>query len=369
MMQLADQYDDVISLGRGDPDLPTPPHIIEAAQKALETGYTHYTSIPGLVDLREAIADKFRLDNRLDFDPDDILVTCGCQEAILLTILTLLGPGEEMVVSDPRYTSYDLAARIAGGRAVTVARRLDDDFRWAPEDVEKAITDRTKLLALISPDNPTGKVMSRNDLEAFAELADKHNLLVMSDEIYEKVVYDGYQHQSIASLPGMMGRTVIINGFSKTYCMTGWRVGYLAGPRDLVKAMYTLKHTLTISTPTVSQCAARAALTGPQEPIEAIRDTFDRRRKTLVKALNETQARARLPNGGTFLFFDIRPTGLTSDEFAVRLLEEARVLVYPGNYFGDVGEGWIRASLFAPTHRIEEAADRLRRAVPIISET
>jgi len=365
MLQLAAQYPDVISLGRGDPDLPTPQHIVDAAKRALDEGATHYTSIPGIPELRKAIAARLRTLYGLNVDAEDeVLVTCGCQEGILMTALAFLGPGEEMIISDPRYTSYDLAARIAGGRAVAVPRRLDENFLWAPEDVEKAITERTRLLALVSPDNPTGKVVSDEDMQAFADLAIEHDLLVISDEIYERVVYDGLEHKSIATLPGMAERTIIINGFSKAYCMTGWRVGFLAGPAKLLEAMHTLKHTLTISTPTVSQWAGYAALTGPQEPIEQIRDTFDERRHILVDGFNDAGCRAYLPDGGSFLFVDIRPTGLSSDDFAMELLREGQVLVYPGNYFGENGEGWIRAALFTPTERAREAAERIRTAVP-----
>lgn len=365
MMALAAQYKNVISLGRGDPDLPTPDHIIAAGQQALANGATHYTTIPGIPELRHAIARRTQEVSGVAVDPEQgIIITCGCQEAIMLACLALCSPGDEVIIGDPRYSSYDIGVQMAGATLVPVIRRAHEEFRFAPEDVAAAITPRSRVLVLVSPDNPTGNMTTRTDMQALADLAIQRNLVVISDEIYERVTYDGHPHISIASLPGMAERTVVINGFSKAYCMTGWRIGWIAGPPAWIKGMHTLKHSLTISTPAAAQVAAVAALTGPQEPIEQIRDTYDERRKILTEVFREVGLGCPDIHGGCFLWVDARPTGLSSEVFAQTLLKEAQVLVYPGDQFGSSGSGWLRVSLFAPTEKVREAADRIRRTVP-----
>lgn len=365
MMALAAQYTDVISLGRGDPDLPTPDHIIAAGQKALAEGATHYTTIPGIPELRQAIAHRLSAVHGVSVDPEaGMIITVGCQEAIMLAGLTLFSPGDEVIVGDPRYTTYDVAIRMAGAKLVPVRRRAEEEFRWAPEDIAAALTPRTRAIVLVSPDNPTGNITVREDLEAIAALARERNLVVISDEIYERVTFGKHPHLSIAALPGMAERTLLISGFSKAYCMTGWRVGFVAGPPTWIKGMHTIKHSLSISTPTASQYAAYAALTGPQGPIEQIRDTYDERRQILTAAFRAVGLDCPDIHGGTFLFVDVRRSGMTSDAFARTLLHEARVLVYPGDQFGEGGVGWLRVSLFAPTDRVKEAAERIRQTVP-----
>ena len=359
MIEKASAIQDVISLGRGDPDLKTPSHIIEAAKKALDDGYTGYSPWPGYPDLREAIARKLREDNNIDSSAQEILVTVGAEEAVFLTMMTVLNPGDELLVPEPRYTPYDMAVSMAGGNVVSVPTTLDDGFQIDPAEVEKRITKRSKALLLITPNNPTGQILDQERVEALAELAVRHNLLIISDELYEKIVYDGAKNPSVASIPGMKERTITINGFSKTYCMTGWRVGYLHAPQQIVEAMVPLKYTTTISTPSVCQRAALAALQSSQECVAEFNEIYATRRELVLKGVSDMGLRYGPTRGAFYVFAEIKKTGLTSFEFCQRLLEEEKVLVFPGTAFGAEGEGFIRISLLAPNDQIVEAVERM----------
>jgi aminotransferase len=363
LLEAARQYPDLISFGRGDPDLPTPGHIVAAAKRALDEGHTHYTHLHGAPELRRALAEKLERDNGIDADPEtEILVTTGAQEALYLVVQALLDVGDELLIPDPHYTSYDLAALAARGRVTPVPTYREDDFVVRPEEIERRITDRTRALAIVSPNNPTGAVYPPEALARIAEVAIRRDLVVISDEIYELQRFAGQRHASLGALPGMRDRTITINGFSKGYAMTGWRVGYIVAPADVVATLGSLHHTLTICPPAFAQQAAVAALTGPQDAVAALVRTYDERQRLFVRGLREIGLDAFEPRGTFYVFVDIRRTGVSSQEFAERLLDEARVLMYPGSYFGPAGEGFARASMTLPPARLGEALDRMGAA-------
>ena len=354
----------LISLGRGDPDLPTPRYIIEAAKRALDAGATHYTSWQGRPDLREAIAQKCRRDYRLDVSVDQVIVTAGGQEAVFVTFQALLNEGDEVLIADPHYNSYSRAIRLAGGVPGFVPCVEADAFALDPNAVEARITPRTKILVVITPNNPTGAVIPGSTIRQLADLALRHNLLVVADDIYERFVFGEARHVSIASIPELADRTIVINGFSKTYAMTGWRIGYLIPPRPLVPAMEVIKHTLTICAPAVSQAAGLAALTGPQEPVQEMRETLAERRAVLLAGCEALGLGGRWSQGGHFLFPNITSTGLSSDDFCDRVLEDANVLVFPGTSFGS-GEGYVRASFLQPLDAVRAVIERV---TPVVRE-
>lgn len=359
LLNIAAGLDDVIALGRGDPDLPTPPHIVEAGQRALAAGATHYTAPQGLLQLREAICHKLKQENALDYTPDEIIVTAGAQEGIYVTMLALINPGDEVLVASPGYTSYDQAIELAGGRVVVVPTSQEDNFALTAEAVAARITPRTRILCLMNPSNPTGSVTPRAELEKLAQLAQQHDLYLISDEIYERLVYGGAHVTSMASLPGMKQRTITLNGFSKAYAMTGWRVGYLAAPRELVVPMAEVHHGLTICAPAVSQHAALVALTGPQDCVEEYRQVFEERRAYFRTVLDDLGFSYGEPQGAFYLYTDITSSGLGAAQFCEKALRSARVLIFPGALFGDHSDRYVRISLLQPMDRLQEAANRL----------
>jgi aminotransferase len=361
LLDMAAGVKDLIALARGDPDLSTPLHIVEAAKQALDRGYTHYTHWAGMPELRKAIADKLWQDNSIRVDPEtEVLVTTGAQEAVFLVCLALLDPGDEILVPDPHYMTYDTAIALAGAKAVLVPTFEKDDFEVQPEEIVRHITTKTKAVLLVSPNNPTGGIIRPETVREIAALAEKHNFIVISDEIYEKFIYDDVQLLSIASLPGMRERTVTINGFSKTYAMTGWRIGYLSAPAGFIRALEALKHTVSICAPAVSQAAALAALTGSQDCIQEALATYAERRLVLMKGLDELGLSYGRPHGTFYIFASVAATGLSSMDFAITLLQKAQVLVLPGSSFGPNGEGFVRFSLVAPVPRLEEAIERMK---------
>jgi len=361
MMTLAAKYQDVISLGRGDPDLPTPPHIVEAAHRAARDGHTHYTPSLGIVPLREAISAKLKRENHVDYGPDEVLVTTGGQEALCVIMQSLLNPGDEVILPSPTYTTYALAAHLAGGTPVHVPLDPDGGFQIDAAAIERHLTPRTKAIAVVSPNNPTATVQSRHALEAVADIARRHNLLVISDEIYEKILFDGAVHHSISSFPDMRDRTITVNGFSKAYSMTGWRVGWVAAPAPLMTGLQAVKDTYTICTPAPNQWAALAAIAGPQDCVEETVSIYARRRAWLLAGLQEAGLPFAPSGGSLFVFADIRQTGVSSEQFCIDLLDRARVITYPGGDFGPGGEGFVRMSLLAPDPRFREAVDRIAR--------
>jgi aminotransferase len=362
LMKMAASMPDVIRLNRGDPDLPTPPHILEAAARAAREGKSKYTHWQGIPELRRAIAAKLRRDNNLDYAPEEILVTGGAQEALFVTALALVGPGDEVLMGDPHYTSFSRVVKIAGGTFVPVKTRPEERLMLRAEDVERSLTPRSKVLAITSPDNPTGVLQPRAALERLAELALRKDLLVMSDEIYEKLIDGERPHFSIGSVPGMKERTVTINGFSKAYRMTGMRLGYMAVPGDVAERLEVLKANLSICPSSVAQWAALAALEGPQDSIAEMVAVFKERRQMVMDTFDAIGVPYIRPDMVMHLFANFSIMGMTSMEFSERLLREERVLISPGTAFG-TAEGYVRISWLAPTEKVQEAMARLRAFV------
>ncbi|MEX2500910.1 MAG: pyridoxal phosphate-dependent aminotransferase [Trueperaceae bacterium] len=357
MMGIASTLDDVIAMGRGDPDFHTPRHIVDAAIRAVNENQHHYTPPHGMPSLREAIADDLRRFD-LEYDASEIAVTAGVQEAIMLCMLAFVDAGDEVLITSPRFTTYDTAVGLVGGTAVPVPTYEADDFALMPEQIEARITPKTRMLVLVSPNNPTGAVTPPATIRRIADLAEKHDLIVLSDEIYADLIYDGAEHLSIGALPRMKDRTVTLNGFSKTYAMTGWRVGYLAAPADAIDTLTEPRHTLSINTSTPSQYAALAALQGPKDALHAMRDAYAERRAFLMDAVRDLGFSYGFPGGAFYLYTNVTSSGQGAADFCVRLLREGRVLVFPGAMFGDEEDAYVRISYLQPMDRLREAIDR-----------
>ncbi len=365
LMKIAQSLPDVISLGLGDPDFATPPHIVAAAKEAMRDGRCdHYADRAGLPELRRAIAAKLLRENNLVTDPDtEITVTTGGQEGLFLIIQALLDPGDEILVPDPRYSSYDAAIRRAGGVMVPVPTREEDAFDLFPAEAEQRITPKTKAILLVTPGNPTGGVISPDHLREIARIAQERDLVVISDEIYEQFVYDGAEHLSIGSLPGMRERTITLNGFSKSYAMTGWRLGYVVAPPALTQAIRMLKQMVSIAAPAMSQWAGVAALNGPQACVAEMRETYDARRHALMGALTESGFTYGHPYGAFYIFANTASTGIPAFALSRKLLVDGHVLIFPGTGFGAAWGGYMRFSLLQPTDVLLEATARLRRVL------
>lgn len=363
LMELSAQYKDAIALGRGDPDLPTPTHIIDVVKGAIEQQRTAPTPVAGMPELRQALAEKFRRENRLPVEEENIILTTGGQEGLFLLMQTLLDPGDEVLVPDPRYTSYDEAITSAGGRMVMIPTDHEDAFNLRPEAVEAAITPRTKAILIVTPSNPTGGIVTEERLRQIAEIAIKHNLIVISDEIYEKFVYDGWKHFSIGSLPGMEERTITLNGFSKTYAMTGFRCGFAAAPRNFIQAMAKVKAVTTGPVATISQWAGLAALTGTQEPIREFLRIYSERRKVMMDGLLDMGLSFSEPRGAFFLWTNSSSVGIHATELSYLLLKEAQVLIFPGTGFGENWGGYLRVSILQTTDLLKEALERMKPVV------
>jgi aminotransferase len=351
----------VVHLEVGEPDFDTPEHIREAAREAMDEGYTHYTSAYGYLELREAIAEKTKRELGIDADPaTEIAVTPGGSNAIYCVFQALLDPGDEVLVPDPAWPHYEPGVRLAGGVPVPYPLREENEFRPRAEDLATLITPRTKMVVLNSPSNPAGAVVTRRDLEAVAGLVVEHGLLVLSDEVYEKIIFDGLRHESIAALNGLRERTVLVNSFSKTYAMTGWRVGYLIAWKELVDQVAQLVLYTSACTPSIAQRAALAALQGPQDCVARMVEEYRRRRDYLVKRLEEIEGVSCVrPRGSFYAFPNIRGLGLPSWELAERLLAEARVATIPGAGLGRYGEGHLRLSFATSLENLEEGLGRL----------
>ncbi len=360
LLERAESMTGVIALGRGDPDLPTPQHIVEAAKRAIDRGVDQASDPAGLPELRRAIAAKLLRENGVKVDPaGGVVVTTGGQEGLFLLVQAILEPGDEILVPDPRYTSYDVAIQMAGAKMVSVPTDEHDGFDLDPEEVERRITPRTRVLLLITPGNPTAGTITPPNLRRLAEIARKHDLLVISDEIYEKLLYDGAEHLSIGSLPGMADRTITLNGFSKTYCMTGWRVGYLAGARSVMRRVRRLKDLASSCAPVVSQWAGVAALDGPQDVVEEYRSIYERRRRVMLDGLDRMGFTYGDPRGAFYIFVNASSVGMDSIDLSQKLLEEARVLIFPGTGFGEQWVDYMRASYLAPEAELAEAMSRI----------
>lgn len=350
-----------ISLGVGEPDFKTPWAIRDAGIRSLEQGRTKYTANAGLKELRAEICRYLGRRMELPYQVENILVTVGGSEAIDLTIRALVQPGDEVIIPEPCFVCYEPITQLTGGVPVHIATRVEDGFRLTAEALRAAITPRTKLLILPYPNNPTGAVMSQQDLEEIADVLRGTDILVLSDEIYAELTYGLDRHISIAALPDMWERTIVVNGFSKAYSMTGWRLGYAAAPAPIIRVMTKIHQSCIMSAPTTSQYAAITALRGCDDEIEMMRDEYNRRRRYVVKALNEMGLTCFEPRGAFYVFPSIACSGLTSAEFCEMLLKEQEVAIIPGDAFGASGEGYARISYAYSVDHLETAMRRIRR--------
>jgi aminotransferase len=356
--------DDVISLGVGEPDFDTPPQVVEAGVRSLRAGRTHYSSNYGTIELRRALAAHLELRYGVSYDPArELLITVGASEAVDLALRATCDPGDEIVLHEPSYVAYPPAVTFAGGVVRFVSTRLEDDFALDPAAVETAITPRTKALFLGYPCNPTGAVLPDDVQDELARIAVRHDLLVYSDEIYDRLAYGSYRHRAMSALAGMRERTILMGGFSKAYAMTGWRVGYLAAPASILEGIVKVHQYGIMSAPTIAQDAALVALTSAEDDVERMRAEYDRRRRLLVDGLNRLGLTTFEPRGAFYAFPRITSTGLDSDAFGRGLLEEERVAVVPGNAFGPSGEGHVRACYATSYEQLEEALVRIGRFV------
>ena len=346
----------------GRPDFDTPAHIKDAAKQALDDGLVAYTSNYGIPELRRALADKLRDDNGLDIDPDrGVIVTVGANEAILMIMMGLLNPGDEVLIPDPMWLHYFYCARLAGAQVVSVPLRHSAGFQLDPDDLRSRITPRTRMIVLNTPHNPTGVVTGRETLEAVAAIAQQHDLLVVSDEIYEKIIFDGQEHISIGGFDGMAERTLTVNGFSKSYAMTGWRLGYVAGPPDLIDVLIRVHQYTTVCATSFAQAGAVAALRGPQDSIAQMVAAFDERRQALIAAFETMPGMSLVrPTGAFYAFPHIDQPDADSDAFAAGLLREAGVALVPGAAFGEYGEGFLRISYACALDDVRAGLDALR---------
>lgn len=354
---------DAISLGVGEPDFDTPWHIRDEGIYSLEQGRTIYTSNAGLKELREEICRTLHRKQGLAYDPmTEVLVTVGGSEAIDMGLRAMINPGDEVLIPQPSYVSYEPCAILAGAVPVIINLKAENEFRLTAAELEAAITDRTKILILPFPNNPTGAIMERKNLEEIAEVILKHDIFVMSDEIYSELTYKE-KHVSIAELPGMKERTILINGFSKAYAMTGWRLGYACGPAEIVKQMTKIHQFAIMCAPTNSQYAAIEALKNGDDDIVEMRTAYNQRRRFLMNAFKEMGLECFEPYGAFYVFPCIKEFGMSSDEFANRFLEEEKVAVVPGTAFGDCGEGFLRISYAYSLEHLKEAVGRLERFI------
>ena len=360
---LLSSLEGVISLGVGEPDFVTPWHIREAATYSLERGYTMYTSNYGMLELRQELAGYLERHYGISYQHErEILVTVGVSEGLDLAMRAILNPGDEVIIPEPWYVSYPPCVILAGGIPVFVPTSKQNNFALKAEDVEPLINKQTKAILIGYPSNPTGAVMSREELSKIARLAQKYNLLVISDEIYARLVY-GVEHTCFASLPGMREQTILLGGFSKAFAMTGWRIGYIAANQQLIEAMVKIHQYTMLCAPTMSQMAAIEALRSGEDDVDKMVKEYDRRRKFIVKRLNEIGLPCFEPKGAFYAFPSIEATGMNSEEFAERLLVEERVAVVPGSAFGQCGEGFVRCCYATSLANIEEALKRMGRFV------
>ncbi len=354
---------EVLSLGIGEPDFTTPGHILEAGVASLRRGETHYTSNSGLIELREAVNRRYQKLYGISFDPEnELLITVGGSEAIQVAMLAVIDPGDEVLVVEPSFVAYQPSVIFAGGTPIPVETRVENAFQVTGEDLEKKVTPKTRMIFIGYPNNPTGAVMSRERMLEIARVAEKYDLLVLSDELYDRLVY-GTEHVCFAALPGMKERTILIGGFSKNYAMTGWRVGYVAANPELLGAIRKVHQYVIMSAPTTGQVAALEALEHGEAAVQEMREEYDRRRQRIVSGLNRVGLPTFEPKGAFYCFPDIRPTGLTSEQFSEKLLEEEHVAAVPGNAFGACGEGFVRMAYPCSLEKIDEALNRIERFV------
>jgi len=355
--------DDVISLGIGEPDFTTPNHILKAGIHSLQEGETHYTSNAGIHELREALSEHLQKLYQISYDPtSEIVITVGVSEALYLAMNAILEPDDEVIIPSPCFVAYQAEVILAGGVPVELPSRVDENFQLRPQKLEEAITPRTKAIFIGYPNNPTGAVASREVLLEVARIAEEHDLVVISDEIYDRLVY-GVGHVCFAALPRMKERTITLGGFSKNYAMTGWRVGYACAPAELLQGLLRIHQYTIMSAPTMAQIAALEAIHNGDEQVEEMRAEYNRRRELIVGGLNQLGLPTFEPKGAFYAFPSIAPSGMDDDTFSVRLLDEEKVAVVPGSAFGAGGEGFVRCSYATAYEKIEEALERMARFV------
>ena len=360
---LVSEMDDVISLGVGEPDFDTPWHIRDEGIYALERGKTFYTSNAGLKELREEICNYQFRKQGVNYNPlSEVIVTVGGSEAIDIGLRAMINAGDEVIIPQPAYVSYEPCAILSGATPVIINLKAENKFRLTKEELLDAITDKTKVLILPFPNNPTGAIMDRKDLEEIAKVCIEKDIYVMSDEIYSELTYNG-EHVSIASIDGMKERTILINGFSKAYAMTGWRLGYACGPKEIIKQMTKIHQFAIMCAPTTSQYAAVEALKNGDDDVAMMREAYDERRRFLIKAFKDMNLECFEPLGAFYVFPCIKEFGLTSEEFATKLLEEEKVAAVPGSAFGESGEGFLRISYAYSIDNLKEAMERLSRFI------
>lgn len=360
---IVSEMKDAISLGVGEPDFDTPWHIRDEGIYALSKGKTFYTSNAGLKELREEICNYLKRTQNIQYNPlKEVIVTVGGSEAIDIGLRAIINAGDEVIIPQPAYVSYEPCTILAGAKPVIINLKAENEFRLTAEELENAITDKTKVLILPFPNNPTGAIMEREDLEKIAEVIKKHDIYVMSDEIYSELTYKG-EHVSIASIEGMQERTILINGFSKAYAMTGWRLGYACGPEAIIKQMTKIHQFAIMCAPTTSQYAAVEALKNGEADVKMMRQAYNQRRRFLLNAFKEMNLECFEPFGAFYVFPCIKEFGMTSEEFATRFLEEEKVAAVPGNAFGDSGEGYLRISYAYSLDNLKIAMERFKRFV------
>ena len=365
---IVSEMKDAISLGVGEPDFDTPWHVRDEGIYSLEKGRTFYTSNSGLMELRQEICNYIKRKQGVSYDPKhEVLITVGGSEAIDIGLRAVINPGDEVLIPQPSFVSYEPCAIMAGGVPVIIELKEENEFRLTAEELENAITEKTKILILPFPNNPTGAIMEREDLEAIAEVIRKHDILVMSDEIYAELTYKE-KHVSIVEMEGMRERTILINGFSKAYAMTGWRLGYACGPREIVEQMVKLHQFAIMCAPTTSQYAAVEALRNGDEDVREMCTAYNQRRRYLMNAFREMRLSCFEPFGAFYVFPCIKEFGMTSEEFAERFLQEEKVAVVPGTAFGDCGEGYLRISYAYSLDNLKLAIGKLANFVERLRE-
>ena len=365
VFEKAQKMTGLVRLELGEPDFPTPAHIVEAAKKALDDGYTHYTSSQGLPELRKELARKLEQDNGVVASPDtEIIVTAGACCAVDLAMLTLVNPGDEVLLPDPAWPHYEPCARLAEGSVVHYPMKEEANFAPDPEVIRERISPKTRVLLINFPSNPTGAAVNASTLKEIANLAEQHNLVVISDEVYENFVYDGASHQSLAAISGMKGRTITINAFSKTYAMTGWRLGYAVAPANIVAEMAKLNLYANTCANSIAQVAGIAALRGPQDCVREMAEEYGRRRKFVLERIRKIpQISCTEPRGAFYVFPNIRRLGMNSLDCCMHILEKGKVSTVPGSSFGQQGEGYLRISYATSMANLKEGFDRLETVV------
>jgi aspartate/methionine/tyrosine aminotransferase len=369
LFDLAQGKRDLVSFGIGEPDFITPTHIRKAAKKAMDEGYTRYTPNLGFPKFRKALAIKLNQKNKISVTPEEVMVTSGGTEALFFSFYTLLNPGDEVIIPDPGFVTYESQVYFAGGTPVNFPLRGENNFHPDLEELKNCVTLKTKAILLNSPSNPTGAAFNEDELSAIAQLAQEKNLIVISDELYEDIVYDGREHFSIASLPGMKERTISIFGFSKSYAMTGWRLAYLATEPNLVKEMAKLLQNTSVCANSIAQRAGLAAIQGSQDCVKEMFTAYNERRNVLTKGLNEIKGLScYAPEGTFYAFVNIKETGMSTEELSMYLLEECKVVTVPGTAFGKQGKGYIRLSFATSLEDIKEGIRRIKKGIEKINK-